>query len=95
MATDGVRALLEDTLRAAESQRDDATFRALECKAAAGETAIQVLDTAMRVCGGAAFRKEIGIERYFRDTRAASVMGPTTDVLYDFIGKAACGLDLF
>jgi len=23
------------------------------------------------------------------------VMAPTTDVLYDFIGKAACGLPLF
>ena len=50
VATDGVRALLEDTLRAAESQREDSTFRVLECKAAAGESAIQVLDTAMRVC---------------------------------------------
>src|SRR5439155_1601291 len=28
-------------------------------------------------------------------TRAALVMGPTTDVLYDFIGKVACGLPLF
>jgi alkylation response protein AidB-like acyl-CoA dehydrogenase len=47
------------------------------------------------VCGGAAFRKEVGVERIFRDARAATVMGPTTDVLYDFIGKAACGLPLF
>ncbi len=32
-------------------------LRVLECKAAAGETANEVLDLAMRVCGGAAFRK--------------------------------------
>jgi alkylation response protein AidB-like acyl-CoA dehydrogenase len=49
----------------------------------------------MRVCGGAAFRKEVGIERLFRDARAASVMAPTSDVLYDFIGKAVLGMDLF
>ena len=61
----------------------------------AGETATEVLDLAMRVCGGAAFRKDVGVERYFRDTRAAGVMAPTTDQLYDFIGKAVCGLPLF
>jgi alkylation response protein AidB-like acyl-CoA dehydrogenase len=70
-------------------------LRVLECKAIAGETATEVLDLAMRVCGGAAFRKDVAIERYFRDTRAAGVMAPTTDVLYDFIGKAVCGLPLF
>jgi alkylation response protein AidB-like acyl-CoA dehydrogenase len=49
----------------------------------------------MRVCGGAAFRKEVGVERHFRDARAASVMAPTTDTLHDFIGRIACGLPLF
>jgi alkylation response protein AidB-like acyl-CoA dehydrogenase len=93
--TDMARALLEDTIAAMESGRPDTMLRVLECKAAAGETATEVLDLAMRVCGGAAFRKDVGIERYFRDTRAAGVMGPTTDVLYDFIGKAVCGMPLF
>jgi len=95
IATDMVRGLLLDTLTAMETNRPDAMLRVLEVKAAAGETATQVLDTAMRVCGGAAFRKEVGVERIFRDARAATVMAPTTDVLYDFIGKAACGMDLF
>jgi hypothetical protein len=36
----------------------------------------------MRVCGGAAFRKEAGIERLF-DVRAAAVAAPTPDVLFD------------
>jgi alkylation response protein AidB-like acyl-CoA dehydrogenase len=93
--TDTVRALLNDTIDAASSGREDASLRVLEVKAAAAESALEVTDTAMRVCGGAAFRKEAGIERYFRDARAMSVMGPTTDVLYDFIGKAICGLPLF
>jgi len=88
-------ALLADTLAAITAQRPDATLRVLECKAAAGETANEVLDLAMRVCGGAAFRKDTGVERFFRDARAAGVMAPTTDVLYDFIGKAVCGLPLF
>jgi alkylation response protein AidB-like acyl-CoA dehydrogenase len=93
--TDQARTLLMDTLDAIESGRPDGTLRVLECKAAAGEAATQVLDLSMRVCGGAAFRKDVGVERYFRDGRAASVMAPTTDQLYDFIGKALCGLPLF
>ncbi len=93
--TDAAEALLLDTLFAMETGRDDATLRVLEVKAAASEAAIEVTDLAMRVCGGAAFRKEVGVERNFRDARAATVMAPTTDVLYDFIGKAVCGLPLF
>jgi alkylation response protein AidB-like acyl-CoA dehydrogenase len=93
--TDQTKALNADTLAAMGSNRADTMLRVLESKAAAGEAAGEVLDLAMRVCGGAAFRKEIGVERLFRDARAALVMGPTTDVLYDFIGKAVCGLPLF
>jgi alkylation response protein AidB-like acyl-CoA dehydrogenase len=88
-------ALLSETLAAVAGQRPDATLRVLECKAAAGESANEVLDLAMRVCGGAALRKDVGVERFFRDARAAGVMAPTTDALYDFIGKAVCGMPLF
>jgi alkylation response protein AidB-like acyl-CoA dehydrogenase len=95
VATDMARCLLLDTAAAMEAGRPDAMLRVLECKAAAGESAGQVLDTAMRVCGGAAFRREVGVERVFRDSRAANVMAPTTDQLYDFIGKAVCGLPVF
>jgi len=93
--TDLAHALLLDTLDAAEKGRADAMLRVLEVKAAAGEASTEVTDLAMRVCGGAAFRKDVGVERHFRDARAATVMAPTTDVLYDFIGKAVCGMPLF
>ena len=93
--TDMTRTLLLDTIDALEKGREDAMLRVLEIKAAAGEGATEVTDLAMRVCGGAAFRKEVGIERHFRDARASMVMAPTVDVLYDFIGKAVCGMPLF
>jgi alkylation response protein AidB-like acyl-CoA dehydrogenase len=92
---DLARALLADTLAAIEGGRPDAMLRVLEVKPAASEAAVAVTDLAMRVCGGAAFRKEVGVERNFRDARAATVMAPTTDALHDFIGKAVCGLPLF
>jgi len=89
------KALLQDTFAAFEAGRADAPLRVLEVKAAAAETAAAVGDAAMRVCGGLAFRKEVGVERLFRDARAALVMAPTTDQLHDFIGKAVCGMPLF
>jgi alkylation response protein AidB-like acyl-CoA dehydrogenase len=93
--TDLARALLMDTLQAMETNRPDTMLRVLEVKAAASEAVVDVTELAMRVCGGAAFRKELGVERNFRDARAATAMAPTTDALYDFIGKAVCGLPLF
>ncbi|WP_235943578.1 acyl-CoA dehydrogenase family protein [Zoogloea dura] len=92
---DMVRTLLLDTLDAVEQGRPDTMLRLLEVKAAAAETGTEVTDLAMRVCGGAAFRKSHGVERHFRDARAATVMAPTADVLYDFIGKAVCGMPVF
>jgi isovaleryl-CoA dehydrogenase len=92
VGTDQAAALLADTLNALETDRADARLRVLEVKAAAGEAAIAVSESAMKVCGGAAFRKELGVERRFRDARAARVMAPTTDALLDFIGRAINGL---
>jgi alkylation response protein AidB-like acyl-CoA dehydrogenase len=92
---DMVRALLNDAVGSIEAPDATTMLRVLEIKAASAEAATEVTDLAMRVCGGAAFRKENGIERFFRDARANTVMAPTTDQLYDFIGRALCGMDLF
>ena len=94
LETDRTRAFLLDTLHALETGRPDAMLRVLEIKAAAAESAVDVTDLAMKLCGGAAFRKELRIERHFRDARAARVMAPTTDALLDFVGRAISGLPL-
>lgn len=94
ITTDATRAFLADTLTALGTGREDAVLRVLESKALAAESAIDVTDLAMKLCGGAAFRKELGIERRFRDARAARVMAPTTDALLDFVGRAISGLPL-
>ncbi|MGH3980862.1 MAG: acyl-CoA dehydrogenase family protein, partial [Pseudonocardiaceae bacterium] len=92
---DGARAFLADTLAALGSGREDATLRVLQVKAVAAEAASDVADGVMRLCGGAAFRKELGVERRFRDSLAARVMAPTTDALHDFVGRVSLGLPLF
>jgi alkylation response protein AidB-like acyl-CoA dehydrogenase len=92
---DAASTLVDDAVVALSTGRADAPVRMLEAKALAAETAIAVTDLAMKVGGGASFRKETGIERPFRDARAAAVMGPTTDALHEFLGRALCGLPLF
>lgn len=95
LAIDSASAYLDRALTHIEKGSPDTMLFVLGSKANAAEMAIAVTDSAMRVCGGAAFSKSLSIERNFRDARAATVMAPTTDVLYDFIGKAVTGLPLF
>jgi alkylation response protein AidB-like acyl-CoA dehydrogenase len=92
--TDAAAALVEDACAALSTGRADAPLRMLQSKAVAGETALEVTEEAMRIGGGAAFRRDIGVERHFRDARAASVMAPTSDVLFDMIGRALTGQPL-
>jgi isovaleryl-CoA dehydrogenase len=94
LRTDEIRAFLNMTLSAIAEGRPEAKLRVLEVKALAAEAAAEVTDQAMRLCGGSAFRKELGIERHFRDCLAARVMAPTTEALLDFVGRAVCGLPL-
>ena len=93
--TDGLAARVDDLVDHLERPRDTTMLRVLESKASAGDTAISVTSTAMRVCGGAAFSKHLCIERLFRDAQAGAVMAPTSDVLREFIGKAILGIPLF
>lgn len=93
--TDGLSARIDDLVEHLEQPRETTVLRVLETKAAAGEAAISVTSTAMRVCGGAAFSKHLNIERLFRDAHAGAVMAPTGDVLREFIGKSLLGIPLF
>jgi alkylation response protein AidB-like acyl-CoA dehydrogenase len=93
--TDGLSTRLDDLVAHLEQPRETTMLRVLESKAAAGDVAIAVTSTAMRVCGGSAFSKHLSIERLFRDAHAGAVMAPTCDVLKEFIGKAVLGIPLF
>jgi len=92
---DGLSARIDDLVDHLERPREATLLRVLETKAAAGDVAIAVTSTAMRVCGGAAFSKHTSIERLFRDAHAGAVMAPTGDVLREFIARAVLGMPLF
>ncbi len=86
---------LADTARKIAAPDDTTMSFVLGARASVNDAALEITDQAMRVCGGAAFSKHLPIERNFRDARAGHVMAPTSDVLYDFYGKAMCGMELF
>jgi alkylation response protein AidB-like acyl-CoA dehydrogenase len=93
--TDGLSMRVDDLVEHLEQPSDTTLLRVLETKAAAGDVAIGVTSTAMRVCGGSAFSKHLNIDRLFRDAHAGAVMAPTGDVLREFIAKAILGIPLF
>jgi alkylation response protein AidB-like acyl-CoA dehydrogenase len=93
--TDRARAHLVGVIDAVENPDENTVLLVLESKVAASETAREVAEIGMQACGGAAFSRHLSVERNFRDVHAASVMAPTSDVLYDFIGRALCGMELF
>ncbi|HEX8618613.1 MAG TPA: acyl-CoA dehydrogenase family protein [Thermoanaerobaculia bacterium] len=89
------RALLGYTFNVIESGSEAAPLFVLQSRLSSIEAATDVTDLAMKACGGAAFSKQVGVERFFRDARAGWVMAPTADHLRDFVGRALTGLPLF
>jgi alkylation response protein AidB-like acyl-CoA dehydrogenase len=95
IAVDTQASFLDHAAQEMENPGPSTLRTILESKAAAAEAALQVTDLAMRTCGGAAFSKQLSVERNFRDARAGAVMAPTTDVLHEFIGRALLEMPLF
>jgi alkylation response protein AidB-like acyl-CoA dehydrogenase len=93
--TEQARALLGYTIGEIEKPSATTPLFVLQTRIASLEAADEVTDLAMKACGGAAFSKQLPIERLFRDARAGWVMAPTVDHLRDFVGKALTGLPLF
>ncbi|MEZ4364259.1 MAG: acyl-CoA dehydrogenase family protein [Kofleriaceae bacterium] len=70
---------------------DDFFLEVSALKAVATECAIDVTNLAMRVCGGAAYKRGHPVERHYRDARAGALMAPNNDSLRTLIGKHLLG----
>jgi len=65
-----------------------------QIKFMAAKNVAEVCDKMLHACGGTGYKKDLGIERYLRDGKAGWVMGPTNEVLRQFVGKMALlGID--
>jgi alkylation response protein AidB-like acyl-CoA dehydrogenase len=93
--TEQARGLLARTVASMEAPSAETVPLVLGTRAASLDAAIDVTDLAMKACGGAAFSKQLPLERVFRDARAGWVMAPTVDHLEDFLGRILTGMPLF
>ena len=59
-----------------------------QVKFTAAKNVAKVADKMLHACGGTGYKPDLGIERYLRDGKAGWVMGPTNEVLRQFVGKA-------
>ena len=60
-----------------------------QLKFAAAKNVAAVSDKMLHACGGTGYKPELQIERYLRDAKAGWVMGPTNEVLRQFVGKTS------
>jgi alkylation response protein AidB-like acyl-CoA dehydrogenase len=60
-----------------------------QVKFTAAKNVAHVGDKMLHACGGTGYKPALGIERYLRDGKAGWVMGPTNEVLRQFVGKMA------
>ena len=59
-----------------------------QVKFTAAKNVANVSDKMLHACGGTGYKPDLGIERYLRDGKAGWVMGPTNEVLRQFVGKS-------
>jgi alkylation response protein AidB-like acyl-CoA dehydrogenase len=90
LVTDGSQAKITDELA-----RGNYLPWLWQIKFTAAKNVAHVVDKMLHCCGGTGFKREpLQLERYLRDGKAGWVMGPTNEVLRQFVGKTALlGID--
>jgi isovaleryl-CoA dehydrogenase len=86
------RTLLREAARLGDGGDEGALVALMESKVLCTDTAAQVTQAALEVCGGQGYTPALSIERHLRDARAGAVMAPTNGVLRTWSAKAIAGL---
>ena len=71
-----------------EFARADYLHWAWQIKFVAAKNVAHVVDKMLHACGGSGYKRDMELERYLRDAKAGWVMGPTNEVLRQFVGRA-------
>ena len=88
------RELVHSAARLADAGEPAALPALLASKAAASTAAVDVVNDAMTLAGGRAYRDNGRFAQLLRDARAGHVMAPTTDMLKLWLGRALLGAPL-
>ena len=87
-AMDGATEGNTKVLAPGEFARADFLHWAWQIKFEAAKNVAHVVDKMLHACGGSGYKRDMELERYVRDAKAGWVMGPTNEVLRQFVGKA-------
>ena len=87
-AFDGATENNTDTLEPGVLARGNWLHWAWQIKFIAAQNTAHVVDKMLHACGGTGYKRDMELERYLRDAKAGWVMGPTNEVLRQFVGKA-------
>jgi len=83
-ATDDNQRVLAPGTRA----RADYLHWCWQIKFTAAKNVTGVVDRMLHACGGSGYRRDLELERYLRDGKAGWVMGPSNEVLRQFVGRS-------
>src|SRR3954467_898433 len=75
-------------LQPGEFARADFLHWAWQIKFEAAKNVAHHVDKMLHACGGSGYKRDMELERYVRDAKAGWVMGPTNEVLRQFVRKA-------
>jgi alkylation response protein AidB-like acyl-CoA dehydrogenase len=87
-AMDGATDNNTRVLEPGELARANYLHWAWQIKFVAAKNVARVVDKMLHACGGSGYKRDMELERYLRDAKAGWVMGPTNEVLRQFVGKA-------
>jgi alkylation response protein AidB-like acyl-CoA dehydrogenase len=82
------RALLYWSTQCYDKGLDNSQLDLFSAKAEIAETVIDIVNDAMTLCGGSAYRDDSHLNRLLRDARGAHIMSPTTDMLRIWTGRS-------
>ncbi len=82
------RQLIYNAARMGDRGDAKALLHILSAKAEVANCAVDVVNEALTLAGGIAYRENGKLGMLLRDARAAHVMSPTTDLLYTWMGRA-------
>jgi alkylation response protein AidB-like acyl-CoA dehydrogenase len=83
-----------DEWMAGQHHSPEGIVRLLQPKYYATPNAIEVVNKAMGVVGGLGIYKTTPLERYYRDVRAGTFHPISQDIIREWLGKSALGVDL-
>ncbi|MBO0874973.1 MAG: hypothetical protein J2P19_16455, partial [Pseudonocardia sp.] len=87
-ALDGATDHNRRVLRPGETARAAYLHWCWQLKFSAAKNVTAVVDRMLHACGGSGYRRDLELERYLRDGKAGWVMGPSNEVLRQFVGKS-------